>query len=346
FKNFSYLFVFFSINLFLQKNKKEILELPQSLKCLAEGLPELLLNAKADKTVQKYYYGFQKWTKWASANNVAVFPVKPLHLCLFCKFLTSNGTSQSVLTEIFYSVRWVHLSVGESSPTDHCLVKNVFEGAKRKVARPIIKKDVITVEILEKLFDKYYDPSDLLVQRIITISLLCYSGFLRSAEVLCLMRCDVKLSSTHMEIFIEKSKTDIYRDGAWVVIARTGTRLCPVSNVELYFKLANLYEDKAEFIFRNVTKHQDQYVLRKNNKPMLYNRLREQFIQFYQPIVPDISRFGLHSFRAGGATAAASNGVPDRLFKRHGRWRSETAKDGYVKDSLPERLTVSKNLSL
>ncbi|XP_069134723.1 carboxypeptidase M-like [Argopecten irradians] len=30
-----------------------------------------------------------------------------------------------------------------------------------------------------------------------------------------------------MEIFIEKSKTDIYRDGAWVVIARTGTRLCP-----------------------------------------------------------------------------------------------------------------------
>ena len=35
-----------------------------------------------------------------------------------------------------------------------------------------------------------------------------------------------------------------------------------------------------------------------------------------------------------GASAAAAVGVPDRLFKKHGRWRSDTAKDGYVKESL------------
>ena len=28
--------------------------------------------------------------------------------------------------------------------------------------------------------------------------------------------------------------------------------------------------------------------------------------------------YGLHSFRAGGATAVANSGVEDRLFKRHG----------------------------
>ena len=39
----------------------------------------------------------------------------------------------------------------------------------------------------------------------------------------------------------------------------------------------------------------------------------------------------LHSLRAGGATSAANVGIPDRLFKRHGRWASENAKDGYVK---------------
>ena len=37
----------------------------------------------------------------------------------------------------------------------------------------------------------------------------------------------------------------------------------------------------------------------------------------------DPKRFGLHSLRSGGASAAANAGVPDRLFKRHGRWRSE-----------------------
>ena len=38
--------------------------------------------------------------------------------------------------------------------------------------------------------------------------------------------------------------------------------------------------------------------------------------------------------------------ITDRLFKRHGRWRSETAKDGYVKDALQNRLSVSQCLGL
>ena len=57
-------------------------------------------------------------------------------------------------------------------------------------------------------------------------------------------------------------------------------------------------------------------------------------------------QFGMHSLRAGGATAAANAGVPDRLFKRHGRWRSESAKDCYVKDSVDSRLSVSKSLGI
>jgi len=50
--------------------------------------------------------------------------------------------------------------------------------------------------------------------------------------------------------------------------------------------------------------------------------------------------FTPHSLRAGGATAAAEAGVPDRIFKRDGQWKSENAKDGYVKDSLEKRLKV------
>jgi len=56
--------------------------------------------------------------------------------------------------------------------------------------------------------------------------------------------------------------------------------------------------------------------------------------------------FGLHSLRADGATKAANAGVPDRLFKRHGHWKSENAKDGYIDDSVEHRLSVTKQLSL
>ena len=83
------------------------------------------------------------------------------------------------------------------------------------------------------------------------------------------------------------------------------------------------------------------------SKGLSYSRLRELVLDpGFKDIVPDISAIGTHSLRSGGATAAANAGVPDRLFKRHGLWASESAKDGYVQDSLSSRLSVSKALGI
>ena len=62
-----------------------------------------------------------------------------------------------------------------------------------------------------------------------------------------------------------------------------------------------------------------------------YTHLRELFLS---QLGFDPKQFGLHSLHSGGSSAAANAGVPDRLFKQHGRWCSESAKDGYVKDSV------------
>jgi hypothetical protein len=60
----------------------------------------------------------------------------------------------------------------------------------------------------------------------------------------------------------------------------------------------------------------------------------------------DKKQFGLHSLRSGGTTVAAAVGIDDILFKRHGRWKSDKAKDGYVKENIHVRLSVSKNLGI
>ena len=74
--------------------------------------------------------------------------------------------------------------------------------------------------------------------------------------------------------------------------------------------------------------------------------MRELLLEKLAHVGLDPKSYELHSLRSGGATAAANAGVPDRLFKRHGRWRSENAKDGYVKDSLTSRLSVTKGLGV
>ena len=159
-------------------------------------------------------------------------------------------------------------------------------------------------------------------------------------------RNDIIFEATYICIFIPNSKTDIYRDGNSVVIVRTDSNLCPVKNLELYLVWGNILADSNEFIFRNLTKCKDMYILRRDDKALSYSLMPELFIQAFQSFVPDIKKLGLHSLRSGGATTCANLGISDRLFKKHGRWRSETAKDGYVKDSLPDRLSVSKHLGL
>ena len=50
---------------------------------------------------------------------------------------------------------------------------------------------------------------------------------------------------------------------------------------------------------------------------------------------------GLHILRAGIAISATNLGTSDRLFKKHGRWKSEAVKDWYIHESIETKQTNS-----
>ena len=79
---------------------------------------------------------------------------------------------------------------------------------------------------------------------------------------------------------------------------------------------------------------------------MSYSRAHEIVLCAFEAIGLSRRDYGLHSLRAGGASAAANAQVSDRLFKRHGRWKSDKAKDGYIKDNIPSLLSVSLSLGI
>ena len=75
---------------------------------------------------------------------------------------------------------------------------------------------------------------------------------------------------------------------------------------------------------------------------MSYSRAREIVLCAFEAIGLSRRDYGLHSLRAGAANAQVS----DRLFKRHGRWKSDKAKDGYIKDNILSLLSVSLSLGI
>ena len=60
--------------------------------------------------------------------------------------------------------------------------------------------------------------------RLMMILVLSSMGFLRFSDLSNLKRSDFILHNTHMPIFIEKSKTDIYTKGGWKNLIETYVR--------------------------------------------------------------------------------------------------------------------------
>ena len=177
---------------------------------------------------------------------------------------------------------------------------------------------------------------------------LGFAGFFRFSEIIVLRRCDIEIHSNFVNIFVEKSKTDIYRQGAWVIVASTGkdtcpvtmlircpvtmlircpvtmlircpvTMLirCPVTMLITYLRKAELLDDNSsnQLIFCGMSycKKKDLYKL--NSKQLSYTRCREILLKAMEEIGENPKEFSLHSLRSGGASAAANHGVPDRLF--------------------------------
>ena len=316
------------------------------LQRLAKSLPSTVLHSRADSTVAKYGYAFQRWKTWATSHTeVSTFPVSEVHFALYLQHLGETTHSVATVLEAANAISWVHQISGLDPVTKSPMVRATMEGLKRSLARPKVKKEPVTAEMLAVLVESLGQTPSLTDVRLAASCLLAFAAFLRFDELSKLRCCDVAFTDTGMSVHITSSKTDQYRQGDSVQVSRTDSPTCPVAMLEKYFNLGNLSHTSSALLFRGITRTRHGERLRPAGG-LSYTRLRELFIAKWRELGYDPSQFGLHSLRAGGASAAANAGIPDRLFKRHGRWRSESAKDGYVKDSHEALMSVSKSLKL
>ena len=317
------------------------------MKRLAENLPVTIVGSRANTTVKKYLRAFQRWRKWASrhSSEISVYPIQEAHFALYLQHLAESSESKASVEEAVNAIAWIQQLADHQPVSSSPFIRATMSGLQRRLARPKIKKEPVTVEMLSSIVDSLGSSPTLSDIRLAAAVLLAFAAFLRYDEMAKLKCCDLVFTEATMSVHISSSKTDQLRQGDTVLIARTGHSTCPVAMMERYISAARISLSSELRLFRGVNRTSQGERLRPSGG-LSYTRMRELFLGKLDQLGYNRRQFGLHSLRAGGATAAASAGIPDRLFKRHGRWRSETAKDGYVKDTEESRLAVSKGLNL
>ena len=317
----------------------------QTFPFLASKMAEYIMKSKSDNTVSKYFYSFKHWEQFIVSKGGTALPASPIHIALYLTDLLDRNKSESVLTSALYGIKWVHKIRGLNDPTDNIFVTNLVEASKRISKKIVRKKQPVTSDMIKALCARYSASNELLEVRDLCMILLGFSGFLRFDELSSLRCNDISIFDSYFILKIRKSKTDQYRFGDEIPISKGSSIACPLSMLKRYMLLSKQDCKSTKHLFRPAFRSGKSCALIYKDKALSYTRARECIVGRLKEVDSEID-VGLHSMRAGGATEAANAGVSDRCWKRHGRWRSDKSKDGYVADSLECRLTVSKYLNI
>ena len=124
-----------------------------------------------------------------------------------------------------------------------CLVCNV------SWLPPPRKKRLLTAQMLARMVDSVGENptvADSTCRLLALASFLSFSAFLRFDELSHLCCSDIVFEEDKMLIHIASSKTDQWREGAFVRVARSGTNTCPVKILEQYYSLGNIDNSSSE----------------------------------------------------------------------------------------------------
>lgn len=284
------------------------------------------MKFKAKNTVKSYNTYFKHFCTWCKKFDFPALPASDYHVALYLSFLQKDLHSDYKINNIVYGISFAHKLANLPDPCCSNLIKNVKDGLIRSVGKQHNAKDPISIKELD-LIAKHFGTTDSLINmRFVAMSLLSFSGFFRFNEVVSLRRSDICIKKDHVELSIVKSKTDQIAKGSVVIVSRTGQNTCPVTALERYLTMAHIPENSSHYIFRKISffKKSGIFKLRQGSH-LSYTRAREIFLQNIPMLGLDKSKFGLHSFRSGGATSASNSGVSDRLIKKHGRWKTDIA---------------------
>ena len=247
------------------------------LKSLAATLQSTVLASRASTTTSKYVYAFLRWKRWAESHKaIVVFPVREIDLALYLQYLGNTTESKSAVEEAVNAVGWVHQLAGYPAVSGSPFVRIVLEGLQCKLAKPKVRKEPVTSDMMSAMVNSLGAAPSLTDVRLVAACLLEFSAFLRYDELAKLRCCDITFSHTRMSIHILSSKTDQYRQGDNILVSRTGSSTCPVGMLEHYYSMAALPKQSKLRLFRGIVVTKSGERLRSQGS-LSYTRLRELF---------------------------------------------------------------------
>jgi hypothetical protein len=321
-------------------------------------------------TINNHTLYFQKWQDFCLSHRIPFFSAPPLAVAAFLfEAAVGDHTASPTLNRCGAISFFCHMA-GTPDPMTHPLCKQIKSALQRKLGvlgtkkTPLMYNQIIHI-LHERLTSTCEFDTLMTGFHIVTM----YEGCLRWHDLHQILFGDIIITPTFLRLFIQSAKTDTYREGQWVTIAASDDpfsacqilqkvlhkivqywtnssissrshiisslpRLKDSSLVDPYSRLLPIQDIPITFAFDKISRLPDFSIT--ISYPTFLKRLREWCVHTGS----DPLDIGTHSLRRGLSSDWTLQGIPDRLRREHGRWRSDTVADGYIDASINIQLLL------
>lgn len=324
--------------------------------------------ARKPSTRKEHVSEWDKFTTWVRALDDRLNPLQldPLLVAMYLTKVRMESAEAGIgygrVMKASAAISTTFELLGKQSPTAHPACVTVRQVAERTLFGKKLHRDELEAADLKALVTAFgHDGATLMDLMHITAVVLMFTGFMRYDDMTKVLVHEdlLRVADDRLELFLYESKTDALCHGAWVVVsALPGSICCPVTLVRRLLAMGGYVTVPPDGhtdlgpLLRPVLKVKAGHKLKAVTASLAHpikstgaSRLRERLQEMCSQVGIHKS-IGLHSCRIGGATEAARHRVPDRLFQKHGRWRSAEVSRRYVRESLDQQLLVTRNLGL
>lgn len=274
------------------------------LERLRAGALRTMIGSRENSTLNSYLPYTVKWAKFCSEFGFQEYPANNAQFILFVQDLIETARERhnksGVVTSAVYAVDFVHALMGLGKPGGEASVQLMLESAKRSLARPTVRKKAMSQEVVWKLIRHFVPDMSAFTLNGLRYAVYCALAFVleaRFSDIIDICPDHIVDYGSRMVVFLEKSKMDRYREGAFVPFVNTGETQGAYALLETLLDALPVGQGDRSIFRRVGTGSKKGEFFR--DETMSYTLVSEGVKGALVAVGEDPSQYGLHSFRSG-----------------------------------------------
>ena len=292
------------------------------------------------------------YENFCEKSNVQAYPgeAKVLGACLSLR--ANSSQSVSMVEKLHAAVSHEHKLKFLPSPTEHPTIKLLMRSIRRKYTKPrnpVKPLELVHLRKLNQHLASSDNSTNLSLWRTVWRMNISYYTLCRFSEINNLTTTNLDLSDTKISIQIVRSKTDQNGLGRIVNVYSIPDEpaICPVLLTKQYLqRLA--YPNTIGSYVGNLQPRIHYECKNKIQIPLPTQLISySSCLEDSRRLLTELGiegRFGEHSGRRGGATAAASHGASLQDVQQLGQWKSAECASKYVDQNEEQKIKTFRLL--